>query len=77
MVLFRSTMPIHARFFASSARRTAVHGTLRAHELLEMQASNGTRVVITEKHACDSDIVVDRDDHHGANRYGTVVHRAD
>lgn len=54
-----------------------VHSTLKAHELLGMHASNGTRIMITEKYAYDADIVVDWDDHPGADRYKVVVHRAD
>ena len=54
-----------------------VHSTLKVHELLGMHASNGTRIVITEKYAYDADIVVDWDDHPGADRYKVVVHRAD
>ncbi len=54
-----------------------VHSTLKVHELLEMQASNGTRIVITEKYAYDTDVVVDWDDHPGADRYKVVVNRAD
>ena len=54
-----------------------VHSALKVHELLEMQASNGTRVVITEKYAYNSDIVVDWDDYPGADLYKVVVHRTD
>lgn len=54
----------------------AVHSTLKVHELLEMHASNGTRIIVTEKYAYDADVVVDWDDHPGADRYKVVVHRA-
>ena len=42
-----------------------------------MHASNGTKIVITEKYAYDADIVVDWEDYPGADRYKVVVHRAD
>lgn len=54
-----------------------VHSTLKVHELLGMHASNGTRIIITEKYAYDTDVVVDWDDYPGADRYKVVVHRAD